>query len=124
MKKKLSKYQFGRIAVRLAVRDGTGAEFNASSSEFGLYEMCIGIDYPSWGDVVSVLTHESTELAFAQMNLRFRPDMDYAHASDGYIFHCDHNEFSEAIARTGWLISQCIDELQTAWVKHQKGRKS
>lgn len=112
-------YDFGNHRCVLRVRFGTGAEFTTVGPS-GLEEIQVGLDYKRWSHVVGALLHEMMELAYADMNVRFRLDTDFAGANDGYHFVFDHNIFSEATARVAPFLVGCLPDLAKAYRKHHQ----
>lgn len=86
-------------------------------------EICIGLDREHWEDVLAVAVHETMETAIAEVGCRFKPTPDYAYASDGFVFHMDHNHFSEACARAANFLAGGVPKLLDAYQKYGPSAK-
>jgi hypothetical protein len=117
--KTIGQWWLGTDYVTLIGRDGIGGEFERRADKLTLG---VGLTKERWLDVAGVLTHEAVELAMAQMNARYKPSVDLANGSDGYVFHCDHADFSEVCARAGEYIALALPSLTTEWKRRNKKR--
>lgn len=112
----IGTYYLGPDKVKLYQSPGSDGSITARD---GYVEMVIGIDKNHWPYVLSVLIHESMELAAAQMQLRVRSTDLWGTSSDSYIFLMTHPQFSEAVARSSGFMAACIPDLAAAFkIKH------
>jgi hypothetical protein len=89
--------------------------------------MRIGLDYDTFFEVLSVVLHEATEFLLDEFRLRYRATNTFAtRASDTFIFHFDHNEFTEVMARLATFLDDCLKDLRAAfdlvWDERKKAR--
>lgn len=70
-----------------------------------------------WG----VLVHEALENLLCDLGVRFRASAAYsASASDTFVFHFNHNQFSEASLRLGSFLCEVRADFEKAWKRCQK----
>lgn len=130
MKKKLpeeihlGKCQLGWRSIDLyALPHALGGSFQCMP-EIGVDSiMKIGMNYEAWSDVVEVIIHEVHEFNMCDLGLAFRPQNHYSQTcSDGVMFHFDHNQHTEACARTGYFIANYYNRLHKAWTDINKAK--
>lgn len=122
---KIGEYDLGiRMVVVTADPSISGGSFNCVSSDHGKAEIVVGFKCDKWQDVISIFMHEALEMAYSDLAVRFKPCPDFAGATDGYVFMMDHNRFSEAVARVGWMTASVFRDLADAYRKHQAKSKS
>lgn len=98
-----------------------GASFECGDK--ALSRIIVGSRRGLWEFTVSDLLHEIMEMCLLDMNARFAPCMDYAEASDGYVFHFNHDQFSQIVARAGHLFAEMLPDLRKAFDKHGKASR-
>lgn len=109
----IGTYKLGLIPIKLVgVIGETGGSFNLDP---GTIE--VGLAGDGWGRCLTILLHETMELALMQVGGRFVPSPDYAAASDGYHFVVNHDKFSEAVGRAGWFLMDAMPALANVFNK-------
>jgi hypothetical protein len=119
MKKTVGIYDLGLHAVKLILDfSKEGGHFTTDSKEH-ICEITVGANQ-RWEYVMQVLMHEAFELSLLEVRGRFRYTPDNAGSSDSYVFHFDHNQFSEAAARVGTFVSECLPAMGKVYNKFRK----
>lgn len=104
----IGSYKLGLIPIKLlGVIGETGGSFDLGD---GVIEVGLASD-GGWGRCLTILLHETMELALMQVGGRYVPSPDYAAASDGYHFVVNHDKFSEAVGRAGWFLMDAVPAL-------------
>lgn len=127
MKQYVGTYQLGSENVRLVLaHDDGGGCFWACPTKGVNATIQVSAQQDHWWQVVAVLMHEVTELAYYRAGLRFSQTPDYARDNGNYLFVMGHTDFSEANARAAHFLAQAMPEFAEAWNKWKrvKGRKS
>lgn len=118
--KSLGVFEFGYNRIEVFVDAARcGGEFYGLPKGSGFPRIVVGIDYQphEWPQCVSVLMHEVFESLMSSMGMRFQPAPGMSWGSDRYIFHFDHNQFSE-------LVTSAADGLVAVMPKLAKAFKS
>lgn len=118
----IGDYEIGYECVRLALRDGTGAEFYRLSDDVTMPTIVIGADDADWRHIVTRLLHESFELIYDRLGCRFYPSGDLANNSSAYIFVLDHQRFADCCAKVADLLAVALPDLAKTWKARQKQR--
>jgi hypothetical protein len=121
---KVGVYDLGAESVELWLRPGGGAGFSTRSGSQEARGMAVircGSD-TTWGEMVGNLLHEAKEFIQMRMGTRMVPDVDYARDQAGYAFFETHTQHSEACARVGHFLSECLPDLGRAWKQWKKGQ--
>lgn len=108
-------YGLGSESVQLALRDGTGGDFNSAPAPGRVARINIGADPKEWQEVVSSLLHEAMELAMARMKCRYLPADDCGGDALGYLFILPHTDFSDACGRVADLVAGALPDLAKSW---------
>lgn len=116
----IGSYRLGPHAVQLVLREDDGGEFYLVPESGHAPRIKVGADHKDWGEMVSVLHHEAMELAMTMTGVRYQPAPDFANDHGAYLFVMTHAQFSEAGARTGRFLSDCLPDLARAWKKWRK----
>jgi hypothetical protein len=114
-RKKIGRYELGIRKVDVYGRPGTGGDFSRATEENGIAEINVGMEEKEWADTISILLHESAELAIYDMRCRYNPDPDFSRDHGNYIFLLTHEQFSEIIARVAWFISRALPDVASDW---------
>jgi len=85
-----------------------------SGGEFTTHSITIGGASKDWHCVVAIALHEALEHAYADIQARYVPSYDAAHASDGFLFVANHDQFSEAVARAAHFLADVLPEISRA----------
>jgi hypothetical protein len=123
-RKKVGSYILGIRAVDVYwERGGDGSFYGAGSGKDNTVgEINIGIDLP-WFQLLGVVLHEALEMALNDMCCRWRPSNRYSEDNACYLFTMTHDQFSEAVARVGSFLADCLPDLATAHKKYAKEEK-
>lgn len=118
----VGKYQLGWRSVEFYVMPyENGGWFQAVPGDGRDSQMHIGLYYERWEDVLEVLLHEAHEFNMSDLNCAYRPNNVYAdNCSDGVYFMMDHNQHTEACARSAYFMSSVIEPLRKWWDKVRK----
>lgn len=111
MGKKIGRYHLGIRDVDVYGRKGTGGEFFSASESNGIAEIHIGLSDKPWPGIVNALLHEAMELTLSDMRCRWRPTPDYSNDHSNYFFVATHEQFSEALGRVAYFLSESLPEL-------------
>jgi hypothetical protein len=83
----------------------------------------VGINYRRWCEVLEVLLHEVFELLYTRLGVRFRPSDGWSRSHADYLFNMTHEQFTEAIARSGGFLSMTQPDLCRIF-KHVRANKN
>ena len=121
MKQKIvGVYDMGIDQTQLVLREGFGGEFWVTPEKGHVSRIKVGADYKYWHEVVSVLLHESFELAMTRAGVRFSPAPDYGHDMAGYLFAFNHPQYSDICGRVGTYMSDALPDLAREWKKWRR----
>lgn len=77
-----------------------------------------------WWEVFNVILHETWEMAAADHNVRYkRTDLFMSWASDAFVFHFNHNEFTEITAQSAHFLSFALDDIKKAWLAFRRKKR-
>lgn len=113
-------FWLGSTNVELFGRAGKGGDFYFHPDDKSLPRIKVGLDYNHWGEVLSVLLHESFEYLCAANSVRFVNCAQITQASDSYTFHFNHNEMTRIIDDQAYFLAHCIDLLCSTWKQYRK----
>lgn len=115
----VGKHQLGWRNVDVYILPyAKGGMFQALPNETTDAEMCIGMDYEHWSDVFEVIMHEAHEFSLCDIGVGFRKQNVYAQTcSDGVFFMYNHNEHTEACARSAYFMANTYKLMYDWWVK-------
>ena len=123
MNKLIGEYEFGYQRVNVAVTDKWGACFYLLPEKGGLPRIEVGLGSKDFSETVACITHEVIELLFSMKGLRYMPSPTVVHATDTFVFHCDHNQFSSVIADFADGAEKVLADLKKEHVAfHKKSR--
>lgn len=113
----IGSYQLGwRNLDLIADPKECGGSFFFVPDKAALSRIRVGFDYPEIGQAWAVLYHEALELLMADAGLRYRQSGSYVpNASDAYLFHFDHNQFSEIAAKLAYFSLDAFPDFKAAW---------
>ncbi len=125
MKQKIIGIYIGREQCQLVLREGTGGEFWVTPEKGSLPRIKVGAGEVggTWKSVVDVLLHEALELQLYRLGCRFEPSDDMGRDHATYLFVLNHCQFSDAVARTGLLLAQCLPDLAREWRRWNRPAK-
>lgn len=116
----IGRYQLGfRMVEVFILPEGFGGSFSLCPKK-GDSLMEIGMAYDYRSESYGVLLHEAMEAALTDAECSFKPNAFEQDASDIRRFFFDHNQFTEAIARTNWFLCQLREDFDAAWKKVAK----
>lgn len=123
MKKYLCTEVLGTRNVEVYVTDDYGGKLAGAP---GTKAACIlvGLANKSWPHTLSILMHEAMEFANIELCTRFTVTPDYAMSSDGFVFVQSHQQFSEAVARCAYFMSDVVDKLHASHTKFHRPKSS
>lgn len=124
----IDAWRIGNEFVELLGRVGEyGGFFEAApedkmhkSQTTGMSCISVGLEPNRWRDVYDVLLHEVVEFAYLQMNCRLQPSGGASASQARYIFHADHEQFSEIITRAAYFLTPAIPVLYSVWSAYKK----
>ena len=127
----LGRYDFGDSVVGLLGELGTlsGHVFRPDarpqhellhSKVDGLWYVTVGLDHTNWSRCFSIMLHEIYELAFMQMQTRFKCSENWNLGNADYTFVMTHEQFGEANVRAAGWISCAQSDLSRAFRKYHK----
>jgi len=130
MRQLIGNYTLGIERIDLFVDpDQDGATFVLCPEPGkGLPWICCGYNYGAganeklgtWHVVLAGLLHEALEFCFARLGCRFTDTAQESLSSSRFVFMLGHEQFEEAITRTGNFISECEAALKRHFIKHTK----
>ena len=114
-------YQLGfrNFALYADPNNASGTVKLAPDDKSKSSEVFIGVD-GSWPEAVSTLLHELFEVAFIDVNGRFKRCPTYCEEPSDFNFFLTHNEFSEAAERVGYVLIDALKDLSKVYKNHQK----
>jgi len=117
-------FRLGHQNVDLyALPDEAGGEFYCTPDDKSLPRIKVGIQSDSWHETVSVLIHESFELAAAILRVRFERDGVRGDAAS-YLFSFDHSQFCDLCNCTAEFITPALPKLATIYNRqHPKAKQ-
>lgn len=118
---KIGRYQLGYRMVNLYADTGSNGNFALckNNKEATIH---VGFDAANEVDAFNVLCHETFELASADKDATFRADGFMDFASDSVWIICNHNQFTEIVARAAYFIWVSYKDFRKTWRKIN-GRK-
>ncbi len=116
-------YRCGDDQYQVVLREGNGADFFFQPGDILHGRVKIGADVENWRNVVTALMHEAIEASIARICCRYTPDDEYGRDSASYVFVLRHEQFSDACARAGMMLSDCLPDLSVAWKKWQEKKR-
>ncbi len=116
----IGTYDLGLEQVDLWVRSGFGADFAMAPEKGRCPKIQVGLETGTWQEAVGRLHHEAMELTMAKMGLRYSESPDYARDNGASLFVMTHTQFSEASARTGMFLAQCLPDFGRGFRKWRK----
>lgn len=117
-------YNLGGEPVQVALREGTGGDWETRTQENRMAILRVSGDDPdNWPGMVGVLLHEAEEFVASRMGLRFRPSPDFSGDNGSYTFLMTHTEYSELTARVGLFMAVCLPDLARAWGQWGRAKK-
>lgn len=120
---KIGEWMIGHRNVELLVdRELLGGSF-ILAPEKGVAQITVGTRYDEWHEVLEVLMHECLELSFCDIGVRFKANPTLVNGHDGYVFIADHNQFTDAVIRATYFVSQCQHDLCKIHRKHRAARR-
>lgn len=109
-------FQLGWTNVDLYLDpDESGGCFYFAPNDKDTPRIRVGLDGMSWRDVVEVLLHETLELVLTRRDLRYVPTGRIACGHDSYVFHCDHNDFTQAVAEAAAFMVDTVPAVSKAY---------
>lgn len=115
----IGTYQLGwRYVDVIACPDETGGSFCWMPDGNERSRIRVGFNY-SAGEietVFAILVHEALEALIEDQNCRFRPTSTFVRcASDVYVFHFDHNQFTDIAAKLGVFLWEIREDFKAAF---------
>lgn len=121
--KLLGRYRLGRGYVRVLITgDGSGC-FYVFPDDQSIPTIEIGLNDKFFERALEVAMHEAMELCFHVMGCQLEPAGNQTLSNDGYVFHCTHPQFSEAVSRVACFIAHIYCDLQRAHRKYHRQKK-
>lgn len=115
----VGKHQLGWRSIDLYVMPRQkGGWFQAVPGDGRDAQMHIGLDYDNFADCLEVLLHEAHEFNMSDLGCSFRNAHHYEqNSSDGVHFILDHNQHTEACARSAYFLLNTVDLIRDWWKK-------
>lgn len=120
----IGTYQLGwRYCDVFAMPTETGGSFYWMPEGHERSRIWVGFDYQDetpW----AILCHEALEALIEDQGCRLRPTSSFVRtASDVYLFHFDHNQFTDIAAKLGCFIFAIKDDFEAASKKIAESKK-
>ena len=112
----LGTYELGLHRVKLFAVPGQGGRFSILPKDDVVPSIKVGIDN-EWPRVLEHLTHEALEFSYTSFDCRYVPSVDVSRDSSGYLFVCNHTQFSEIVARASEFVAHGVGSLYEYWEK-------
>lgn len=118
-------FRCGHTNVDLyALPEESGGYFYGCPDEKSCARIKVGLRHGCWDQVIAVLMHETLELVFSDMRLRFEHAAALASDHAAYLFVMDHCQFTEAVASAAMFITEAVPKLAKLWQRrHRRKRK-
>ena len=113
--KRVGAWRLGPVSVSLYLRQGINAEFTTGRNEGECPRITLGADYEYWHEIVNCLLHESMEMTYTLLDVRYVSSLDYASDNGHNFFAMDHTKMSEACGWVGGYLAFALPELSKAW---------
>ena len=112
----LGVFELGLHRVKLYAVPGQGGRFSILPPDDTVPAIRVGIDN-GWPRVLEHLNHEALEFSYTSMDCRYVPSVDVSKDSSGYLFVCNHTQFSEIVARASEFVAHGVSSLYEHWEK-------
>lgn len=128
MPRRPTSHVIGKIQIGLGAYDVV-ADPNSDGGWFRIHRpgrtgcVCVGVDAGCFAQVLAVFLHEVQEATMVGMRLGLSPDFDRSPSNgDCRVFHLNHEQFTEVVARAAWAADQVLPDLRRAWAAAGKAR--
>lgn len=117
----VGKYDLGGDIVVVRLCDGGGGDYEVPFNGTPTV-ISIGGDQECFGRLAGVLLHEAKEFCDMRIGCLYIHTGYVAKENGSYTIMETHLQHSEACARVGWFMADCLPDLKRKWAEWKRAR--